>query len=545
MRASRVYTFFFLALVAISFFIKLIWWDDPYWGVKYGRQITTLDTIEIYSRIGIDLLKTYTYWTPLGWQAFVLQELPIYQAFSAWVSTFTETVLSASRGVNLFFALLTIPVVFQIAAIYFCRKTAIYATLFFAYSPLNLMYQSATLMDVSTTFFASLAYWLLSKYFEGARGISLFFTFLAASVVCILTKPLYFLPSGVLLVTHFFQQWGWPRTKNLATYVTLHRKIIYLFALTTLVMFFWIEIQKEINPDSKNMTRYVHFNLFYHLTDSLFYLRIIFRWVLVVLNPVTFLFFSLGVFLLYRDHLRCTQMALVYSIIAYHLLFGAMVTSHEYYLLPIVPFFSVIAGRGSSWMEERIRNDFRIRSNYLLPAIISLGSTICSVLVFSVNFVAAQDIKPRSAHIAEEMVGVLEPGQYAYVYADHTNFPTHYYVTYNRTAKLKYFMGLISKEQFQLQTSPMRSSEIMNRLKVHGNAHLVFPIGDRLFQSPKGEIAIELDVEKIQTDFQGHLRYLIFYRFTEETKKQIKNKIKHYQLTHESANWLVYDLAFE
>ena len=43
--------------------------------------------------------------------------------------------------------------------------------------------------------------------------------------------------------------------------------------------------------------------------------------------------------------------------------------------------------------------------------------------------------------------------------------------------------------------------------------------------------------------YQGHMRYLIFYRFTNEANAQIKNKIKSYKLIYESVDWLVFDLA--
>jgi len=68
-------------------------------------------------------------------------------------------------------------------------------------------------------------------------------------------------------------------------------------------------------------------------------------------------------------------------------------------------------------------------------------------------------------------------------------------------------------------------------------------MGDKLFQNSERDVPLELDVEKIQAIYQQHLRYLIFYRLTEEAKIEIKNRIKNYKLTHESINWLVYDLA--
>ncbi len=539
MRASHIYLFFYLTLIVCSVVIKLIWWDDPFGGYKYDRQLSTLHTIEAYARVGIDFFRPERY-TVQTWERFVILELSIYQALSAWVSGFTETALSAARGTNLFFSLLTLPVVFQIAALYFSRKAAAYAVLFYTFAPLNLMYQSATLIDVSTTFFATTAYWFLAKYFKGSKSTTLVFMFLLVSVCCVVTKPLYFLPSCILLITHFLQQQRWSQPNNILDYIIRHRGIIGAFILITLVMLLWVEIQKQANNGLSPLPLSLSFN---HLIDPLFYLRIIFRWVLVVLNPVTSLFFILGVLFLYRDHRRCERIALIYSIFAYYLIFGYIVTPHEYYVLVMIPFASVIAGRGACWMEERIQVEFRVRSSHALPAAISLGSVVCSVLIFSINFVAAPNLEQRTANIEKEMHNVLEQGQYSFIYADQTNFPIRDHVVYNRTAKLKYFLGLLSEEQIRLYSSPIRSPEILRRLKTYGTIQLFFSMGDKLFQNRERDVPLELDVEKIQALFQQHLRYLIFYRLTEESKIEIKNRIKNYKLTHESINWLVYDLA--
>ena len=147
----RSYVIFLTILLVFSFLIRLIGWDDPYFGFHVGRQLSNLAVIEHYVRDGVNLTQPSPYYLTYG--GHFLQELPIYQALSAWSSTFTETVLSAPRGVNLFFALLTLPVVFQIAVIHFCRKTAVYSVLFFAFAPLNLMYHSALMIDVLPVFF--------------------------------------------------------------------------------------------------------------------------------------------------------------------------------------------------------------------------------------------------------------------------------------------------------------------------------------------------------------------------------------------------------
>ena len=532
MKTPRIYVIFLLALIVCSFLIRLIGWDDPYFGFHIGRKLSTLQSIAFYARDGVDFLKFKVYWLPNGWQEYPLIELPIYQALSAWSSTFTKTVLSASRSVNLCFALLTLLVVFQIAATQFCRKTATYAALFFAFAPLNLMYQSATLPDISSVFFMSLAYWALAKYLKGTQSKILFFIFLLAGGYSVLVKPLHFLPVGILLVTHFLQQWRYPRVKNFSNYVVQHRAIIGSFALITLTLLFWSSgVLPRVSPTSAasigNYNFYPH-----HLYDVAFYARMLYRWFLLVLNPITLSFFLLGILLLFRDHRGDERMALIYSIIGYYLFFGLMISAHEYYVLAMVPFGSVIAGRGAVWIEEKVCSDFKIRSRHVLSAAIILSTAICSVFIFSVNFIAALDLEQRSMPIEKEMHGVLEQEKYAYVYVNRLNFPIHHHVVYDRTTKLMYFTGLLSKEQVRLRSQPLRPEELLDRLGTHVN---IVMVGSGL--------APEVDVEKIQMKYQGHMRYLIFYRFTNEANAQIKNKIKSYKLIYESVDWLVFDLA--
>ena len=108
------------------------------------------------------------------------------------------------------------------------------------------------------------------------------------------------------------------------------------------------------------------------------------------------------------------------------------------------------------------------------------------------------------------------------------------YVTYNRTAKLMYFSGLLSKNEVRSQSKPLRLEELMNALNQYGNLEWVM----------SGKVP-EVNIQKIELRSKRNLRYLMFYRFTEETKAVIKNRITDYRLIYESSNWLIYDLAIE
>jgi len=534
---SQVYLFFLLVLLLFSFLIRLIGWDDPFFGHHIARQLSTLKIIETYVRDGIKLLEPSTYWFTYG--GTHLQELPIYQALSAWLSGSTDAILSTSRSLNLFFSLLTLLVVFQIAATQFNREIAIYSVLFFAFSPLNMIYQSVVLFDISTVFFASLAYWMVAKYIQGKRSKTLFFIFLFAGLYSVLTKALYFLPAGVLLATHFLQQWARPRTKNLLDYIIHHRVIIGLFVLITLVMFLWVGVQWQVNSGSHISSVHIVRSSIellspQHLYDVMFYVRTLFRWITMVSNPITFSLFILGIFVLSRDYRGKEQMALIYSIIWYHLIFGSIVGAHEYYELIMVPLTSVISGCGAKWLEDRMRSEFKIVRIYMLSTGIILATALCSFFLYSINFIGNLSLEHQTDSIKKEMRGLLDPENYAYVYIDQTNFPISDYVVHNRTAKLLHFSGLLSKNEIRSQSDALSCGELIYAIKQYGTCEWVM----------SGK-APEVNIQKIEFWYKKNLRYLMFYRFTEETKAVIQNRVTDYKKIYDSSNWLIYDLGLE
>ena len=143
----------FLFLILISFGVKLIEFDNPFSGFHQLRQLDNLVAIENYFLEGIELKRR----TASG--GYVVYELPIYQVLVAYLSSSLDDVLFFARSVNLVFAFLSMVLIFKIADILFDIKTAIYATLFFAFAPLNLSYHRAVIMDISFIFFCLAATW--------------------------------------------------------------------------------------------------------------------------------------------------------------------------------------------------------------------------------------------------------------------------------------------------------------------------------------------------------------------------------------------------
>ena len=170
----------------------------------------------------------------------------------------------------------------------------------------------------------------------------------------------------------------------------------------------------------------------------------------------------------------------------------------------------------------------------MLSAGIILATTLCSFFLYSIIFIGNLNIEYQADSIKEEMQGILAPENYAYVYINQNNFPMADYVAHNRTAKLMYFAGLISKNEVRLRSDPFRPEELMYTLKQYGHCEWVM----------SGRVP-EVDIQKIESNYKRKLRYLMFYRFTEETKVVLKNRFTDYKKIYDSSNWLIYDLALE
>ena len=63
MKTPRIYVIFLLALIVCSFLIRLIGWDDPYFGFHISRKLSTLQSIESYARDGVDFIKMKSSWS--------------------------------------------------------------------------------------------------------------------------------------------------------------------------------------------------------------------------------------------------------------------------------------------------------------------------------------------------------------------------------------------------------------------------------------------------------------------------------------------------
>ena len=252
-------------LLILSFAVKLIEVENPFYGDNSIRQFQTLSTIDYYVQNGIDLLNPRVSYA--GWPGILRLEFPTFQAMAAMLSGFTENSLITTRMLNLGFVLLSLVMVYKIAELWFDREIAKYSMLFFAFAPLNLKYHPSLLIDVSNVTYALFANWLLLKYLKGqkSKSVLLLFTFFGA--LCVTMKALYFFPVATMLIYHYVNQAKRPAGPNLATYLKKNYAVYIAVFVIACIMTSWLAIASTLDVLRNSTLDWTIFEVKFYITN--------------------------------------------------------------------------------------------------------------------------------------------------------------------------------------------------------------------------------------------------------------------------------------
>jgi 4-amino-4-deoxy-L-arabinose transferase-like glycosyltransferase len=517
----------FIVLILISFGVKLIEFDNPYSGFHLLRQLDNLVAIENYFLEGIELKRR------LVGGSYIVLELPIYQALVAFLSSSIDGILFVARSVNLVFAFLSMILIFKIANIWFDMKTAIYSTLFFSFSPLNLAYHRSIMMDITAIFFCLVATWMLIEYFTDNNKLWHLPLFVIAGGLSVVMKPLYFFPVGAIALANFIAQYRSPFSTNFSNYIKKNLGLILSFITIVVIMFWWMGVVKSAN-EFKNGGLMAFMSDWSFLTSPKYYVSLVFRLILLILNPFTFVLFITGILLVWKRFRDRDTIALPILIPLYFIFFGQINAPHEYYSLIMVPYCSIVAGVGAAWLEEVLISGNLIGTREWTRGIFCVLSSIVSVLIFFLNFlVGSPNVDQKTVQIEQEMSPILEPRQVSKVYINKPNFPLNDYIKYNRLSYLSYALGVKSEEDIRTYGRPITEREMLYALRQYGNVILT---QDGI---PKN------DIELLRQDHPKKLRYYMFYRYFEDQRSQIKTSMGKYKTLYESNDWIVYDLNIQ
>jgi len=514
-------------LILASYPLKFIHFDDPYFGAYLSRQLQTMSTIDAYAAFGIDLMRPRTNFA--GWPGFLVLECPLFQALAALVSGINRNPLVATRMLNLIFGTFSIFLVYRIGLFWFDRRVAGYSCLFFAWAPINIMFHRSTMIDISCVFFA-LASQLLLMNWLAKRRWWLTVLFCIMGTLCILIKPLYFLPVIVLFVIQLIQDLLPLSRQKLWASICRYWPIFVSLLLISGFLFYWLSLTQTMEADS---------GVFAHLGFSAllkpqYYLKFIHRFMVHYVTPFNALLFLLGIGLLLKKGKGISRIHLLATPILYYFLFANMNFPHSYYSLIMIPIFAIITGLGAKWLEEILQRE-NIVKNILISRLFIVGTSMVTCLLMFLHGWTSFMVLPQQRYVQmeEEVSKYLEPMNYATVYVNFQgNFSRTEILRNHPSNYLKSFFKNISDQKLRVRDgeSPLIRSAVMYGLKQYGYMKYVDSVND-------------INVGKIVGEFNDELRYLIFYLFDE--KKIIKEKVRPFgaQLIYESKDWIIYDLA--
>ena len=516
--AKKVEWIFLVALLILSFAVKIIELKNPFFGDHQLRQFQTVNVTNHYIQNGIDLLKPQVGY--LGWPGIARLELPIFQAAASILSGSIENSVVTTRILNLGFALLSLIAVFKIAELWFDRQIAIYSMIFFAFAPVSLKYHPSLLIDVSNSAYVLLANWFLLKYWQGGNNKGTLMLFILFGSLCVAMKALYFFPIATMLIHHCAKQINGPLIKNLLSYLKQNFEIYLAVSAIACVMIVCLAV-----GDTTHILGHVH--LFYF--SPWFFILNFYRLLDIVLNPLTLFLFILGCFWLWKNRQNHEGMVLIYTLIFFYLIFSHQTLSHDYYSLSMVPYFSMVAACGFKWVVDQAVSTNLIKSQLVLKLMIYAVSAAASIIIFiTSNLIGVANKNITPIKISKEVSPKLVPGKFAIVYVNKPSVPLADFWPNRRTLYLAHYLKVLSDDQVRSRVgNPIERSVMLYALKQYGEVKYITK-------------SLKLNVDHLQDEYEGNLRYILFYLFDEEN--EIPNSLKKYQQIYRSREWAVFDL---
>ncbi len=516
-----------IVLILASYPLKFIHFNDPYFGAYLSRQLQTMSTIDAYAAQGIDFMHPRTNYA--GWPGHLIFEFPIFQAMAALVSEITDSPLAATRVLNLVFGTLSISLVYAISRFWFDRRAAAYSSLFFAWSPLNIMFHRSTMIDIFCVFLA-LASQLILMHWLARRKWWLGILFCLTGILCVLIKPPYFLPVLVLFAVQLVLEslpFSW---KRLRTTVCSYSGVFFSLLLMAGGLIYWLALTQ---PTASGHGVFRHLGL-EQLLNPQYYFKFLYRFMEHYVTPFNALLFMVGIFLLLQKDRKTPRIQLLIAPILYYALFPNVNSPHSYYSLVMIPYFAMMSGYGARWLEEMLQREGVIKNISISRLLIAGISIFTCTLMFLRGWTSFMVLpQQRYAQMAKEVGSRLEPMNYAVVYVNlKGDFAGWEYLRNQPVLYLKSFFKDIGEEELKREDSdsPLVRSAVLYALKQYGGVDYVNSIN-------------ETNVAETVRTYNGHLRYVMFYLFDDRNTVQTNMGPVGARLIYESRDWIVYDLA--
>lgn len=364
-KLSKISPYIWLGLILLlALIIRTYHITYPLNDMHSFRQTQTAGLIRDFYRDGINLL--YPRMITLGDPGYVILEFPLYQALASLLYRFLTPDIIWARLLSISFGLLSVLFVYRITLKFKDEKTAIFASLFFAFAPLTIFYNRVPMPD-SLTILLSLV--MLDFLIEGINNKNTLLLILGIFAGClgITMKSPYVAPLYLPIAYLTYKQER--RLKSL-----LNIRFLSSFFIPCAVMIMWQRHANSVNELYFNTNDYpfkdlysfvvvkVHpFNEWYfgniaQRLDLKNYLLILKRIFLEILCGVGIFFLILGFWADIRKRVGIFFYIWLFSILCSIMIIFKLNIFHNFYQLPLVPILSILCGAGAAYFVDLLRN---------------------------------------------------------------------------------------------------------------------------------------------------------------------------------------------
>jgi 4-amino-4-deoxy-L-arabinose transferase-like glycosyltransferase len=326
-----------LIFIVSAVLLRLIGIDQPILEGANTRQIQTADITYNLFQSGFNFL--YPQISLLPEPRYFLLEPPIYNTVVAALYIIFGVHEELGRLVSILAFAGTAYFIFLIALKNIHKSAAQAAVFVFSFSPLSIIYTRSFQPDTLALFFLTALVFYVSKWFDSDEKA--FWPALIFGLLTFLSKQTYmfilvsFLIMGLLI-----------KGKQI-----LFEKRVYIFTIVTsipsIVWSFHSRKVAELFPNNFYAGNFDFSNWIYLPTflNYEFYKTIFFWLSGLVLTPVGFTLFLIGLFIKTKPKGNILLIAWLTGVIIFDLIFHKHAYTHEYYHLPLLPVASIIIGR--------------------------------------------------------------------------------------------------------------------------------------------------------------------------------------------------------
>lgn len=361
-----------LSLIVLQLLLTSYHITSPFLDYHAWRQADTAAIARNFYHNGFNILYPQIDWGGAG-PGYVETEFQLVPFLTAVLYQLFGVHDYVARLVAISFSVLSVYLIYKLSYKYFTRNVAIFSALFFIISPLNI-YTSRSFQPESAMIFFSLgSLYFFDAWIEKERWGAFALASFCTTAAFLVKIPTIFL--GVPLLWLAYSKYRWHLFKEWKLYLfaalALIPPILWYYHAHLLFLQYGNTFGIWTLTDTEGWNaKWGSLDIWF---NSAFYNNYLLRLSGIVLTPVGFTLFILGVFQKVRSKREYVFHFWLLSVLIYFLVLARGNWIHDYYQLPLVPVAAIFMGKALAMLfgikQERKIGVFALLAVTLLMSV--------------------------------------------------------------------------------------------------------------------------------------------------------------------------------